>query len=481
MRVLLINPPVTRPLNFAADKVRISPFIPLGLAMIAAVLEKAGHEVKILDALIEGDLQGFDYFDGKNKIRYGLPGTEIAKQIYYFNPDYVGVSCIFSAMEDDAISICRLSKSVKSTIKTIIGGPWAGTNVESLSKNIYIDHIIQGEGEKAILDIVNKLTGDRSQYFIENLDTLPVPAYHLLNMQKYFELAPGHNGYKQKPFMPMLTSRGCPAKCTFCAIANHWGPDPRYRSVENVLAEIDFLVHEYGIKEIHFEDDNLTADRERAMKIFDGLIERNYGLTWTVPSGMAAYSLDDELLEKMAQSGCYSISLAIENGNQEIVTKIIKKPILLNKIKPMVDKIRSLGMDIRGFFILGYPGETKVDIENTIKFARYLELDWSHFFIFAPLPGTEIYQTCINKGYLKPEDFDPLRSFYKSVLKTPEFDQEYLIEAKDRANLETNFKYNYNLIHNPTKAAILFQNVLHLYPHLEFARKSLEEANKNIN
>jgi magnesium-protoporphyrin IX monomethyl ester (oxidative) cyclase len=479
MRVLLIAPPITRPTDFSAEKVRISPFIPIGLAMIAAVLENAGHEVKILDCLIENGAEVT--FCDKGFIRYGLTDEEIKDNIRKYKPDYVGVSCMFSAMEADAVNICKIAKSVNYNIRTIMGGAWAGTNrMNILAKNcISINHIIRGEGERVILDIIGQRRYTYHKY-IENLDTLPMPAYHLLDMKKYFQLASGHNGYKQKPFMPMLTSRGCPAACSFCSIANHWGKEPRYRSAEHVLREIDFLVKEYGIKEIHFEDDNLTADRDRAIKIFDGLIQRNYGLTWTVPSGMAVHNLDDELLEKMAQSGCYSVSLAVENGNQDIVTKIMKKPILLTKVKPMVDKIRSLGMDVRGFFILGYPGETKENIEDTIGFAKYLQLDWSHFFIFSPLPGTEIYKTCIDNGYLKPGDFDPLRSFYEPILKTPEFDQEYLIDAKERSNIEVNFRHNYNLEHNPTKAVRLFQAVVDMYPHLEFARKSLDEARRKL-
>lgn len=485
MRVLLIFPPVTRPKEFAADKVRITPFVPLGLAYIAAVLEREKIEVKIIDALIEGDLNGKEYGNG---IRYGLSDNEISQAIKNYNPDIVGTSALFSAMEWDAINICQLAKWIKPTLKTLMGGPWSGTNRDNILKNKCVDEVIIGEGEREILRLIScwfninfdGIKIDKSDY-IQDLDTITFPARHLLPMQKYFELAPGHNGYKQKPFTPMLTSRGCIAACTFCAIAGHWGKKPRYRSAENVLAEIDQLVQTYGVKEIHFEDDNLTADRERALKIFDGLIERNYGITWVVPSGMAVYSLDDELLEKMVQSGCYSVSLAIENGNQDIVTKIMHKPVRLEKVPPMVKKIRSLGMDVRGFFILGYPGECKADIENTIKFAGDLQLDWSHFFIFAPLPGTEIYQTCIDKGYLNPADFDPLRSFYQPILHTPEFDDKYLSEAKERANLEVNFKNNYNLKHDPVKAIRLFQNVLDIYPHLEFVKGYIEKAKDIIN
>jgi magnesium-protoporphyrin IX monomethyl ester (oxidative) cyclase len=461
--------------GFDASIVRVSPFIPLGLAYVAAALEKAGHEVRILDALIEGDLQGITQKKGYT-IRYGLSDHEIIKRIREYNPDCVGVSCLFSAMERDAVYVCGLAKEVNRNISTVIGGAWAGTNKEKILKfrGYSVDYVIRGDGEQAILDIINH--GFSRPRPIENLDTIPFPAYHLLPMQKYFDLAVGHAGYKQKPFMTMITSRGCKFACSFCSIANHWGKKPRYRSAVSVLSEIDFLVNQYGIREIHFEDDNLTGDRARAIQIFDGLIERNYGLTWTVPSGMAVSCLDDELLEKMAASGCYSVSLAIENGNQDICTKIMKKPINLAKVKPMVDKIRSLGMDVRGFFILGFPGEGKVDIENTIEFAKSLELDWSHFFVFSPLPGTEIYQTCIDRGWLDPNDFDPLRSFYSPMLKNQAFTHEYLTEAKERANIETNFLHNWNTENCPAKACRLFGAVVDMYPHLDFARKALEEA-----
>lgn len=497
-KVLLIFPPVTRPEDFSAKKVRISPFPPLGLACIAAVLEQeGGFDVKIKDALIEGDLSGQEYLQGK--IRYGLSDFEITQQIKEFQPDLIGVSCIFSAMEWDSLNICSLAKQLDRRIITVLGGPHAGANGrEILTKNKDCDFVIIGEGELSFRDLLSNLyrgltdfssidglvyrknglvvENPKEKYLFE-LDTLPLPARRLLPMEKYFDLAVAHSSFKNKPFTPMLTSRGCPAKCTFCAIANHWGKVQRTRSAKHVLDEMEDLIKQYGIKEIHFEDDNLTADKQRALDIFNGMIERGFRISWTVPSGMAVYSLDEELLVKMKESGCYSVSLAIENGNQEIVSKIMRKPVNLKKVPPLARKIRELGMEVKGFFILGYPGETKQTMQETNNFARELELDWAFFFIFSPLPGTEIYDTCIEKGYMKANDFDPLRSFYEPAITTPEFDQKYLVEIRERAILDVNFENNPNLRkYDLEKAIASFQNVVNLYPHFDFANYYLGEA-----
>jgi len=249
------------------------------------------------------------------------------------------------------------------------------------------------------------------------------------------------------------------------------------RSAENVLAEIDLLVEKYGVRELHFEDDNLTSDKERAMRIFRGLEERKYDLAWNVPSGMAAYTLDDEILERMAASGCYSVSLAIESGNQEVIHKLMNKPVNLKKIPGLVRRIRELGMDARGFFILGYPDETRENIRETVDFARGIELDWAYFFIASPLPNTVMWRTCVEKKYIRPEDFDPVRSFHKSIIRTPEFDPEYLAGVREEAIVDVNFRNNANLRkHNIDKAIESFKDVVAKYPHFDFANFYLGEA-----
>jgi len=244
-----------------------------------------------------------------------------------------------------------------------------------------------------------------------------------------------------------------------------------------VLDEIGHLIDTYGVKEIHFEDDNLTANKKRALDIFNGIIERGYDISWNVPSGMAVYTLDEELLVKMKASGCYSISLAIESGNQRVVRELMNKPVNLKVVPGLVRKIREVGMEVRGFFILGYPDETKETVRETVEFAKSLELDWAYFYIASPIPHTKMYEVCIEKKYIKPEDFDPVRNLNKSIIRTPELSPEYLTGVREEAIIDINFRNNPNLLkYDIDKAIEHFGEVVKRYPHFDFANFYLGEA-----
>ena len=496
-RILLLDPPVTRPRDFSHARCRVSVFTPLGLAYIAAVVENAGYKVRIVDGLLAGiDSGERPYGDGM--LRYGLEDDQIAAILRSERPDVVGISCLFSNKDLDMRLAARLVKQVLPEATVVVGGvhPTAlGTKL--LEEEAAIDYIVLGEGEKTFLDLIRVLEGkgdvsslDGIVYregglpvlvpktsFLADLNSLPLPARHLLDMRAYLGRASAHSGYKQKPFASVVSSRGCPAKCTFCAIELLWGKTPRFRSSASVLDEIEFLVRQYGVREIHFEDDNLTSDKQRALEIFDGLVRRKLGLSWTVPSGLAIYSLDEELLEAMAASGCYSISLAVESGDQEVLNTLMRKPSRLERVKPLVDKARSLGMKTKGFFILGFPGETKRSMQRTVEFAKSLDLDWALFFPATPLIGTKLYETCKAKHYLKDELVDFSRSFYVGNIETDQFDCDYVEKVKDEANIDVNFRCNANLRKYDADEAIRdFKSVLDFYPHLWFAHLYLGDA-----
>ena len=275
----------------------------------------------------------------------------------------------------------------------------------------------------------------------------------------------------------MITSRGCPCKCSFCALGAHWGNCQRKRSARNILDEMEALIRKYGIQEFHFEDDNLTADKKRAIELFNGMIDRKFNIVWHAPSGIAAYTLDAEIVERMAASGCYSITLGIESGSQQVLTKLMHKPVDLKKLPALVQVIRKHKIDVRGFFILGFPGETKEDMKRTIDYARGLELDWAYFSIFSPLPKTEIYRVCLEKGYIKEGDFDPIRSFHRSIVHTPEFTPEDLYQIREEAIIDICFRNNPNLRKYDVDTAIEnFSLVVRRYPHFDFANFYLAEA-----
>lgn len=498
-KILLVYPPVTRPKDFSAKAVRVSAFFPLGIAYLAASLEEVGkYQLHIMDALIDGDRdEGIPMCDGE-MLRYGLTDQEMAKRIEMFAPDVVMVSCLFSALQWDMNNVCKIAKKINPEIITVVGGAHVGAMpCNMLNQYGSINFVVIGEGEITVVDLLSALENDGSlenldgiafrdhgmpkcmpkTRYVEDLDSLPFPARHLFDMEKYLKNASPHSTFRRSPFTQMITSRGCPYKCTFCALENHWGLRQRMRSADNVLDEIEYLITNYGIEEIHFEDDNLTADKKRAMAIFNGMIERGFGISWNVPSGLAISTLSEEMLVKMKESGCYSISLAIESGNQDIVKKLMNKPVDLKVVPSLVKKIREVGMDARGFFILGYPGETKETIDQTIAFARELELDWAYFFIASPIPNTVMYKTCIEKGYIKEEDFDPVKSFYQSIIRTPEFCPEYLAERREEAIIDVNFRNNPNLLkYDIDKAIHSFEEVASRYPHFDFANFYLGEA-----
>ncbi|MBS3055947.1 MAG: cobalamin-dependent protein [Candidatus Aenigmarchaeota archaeon] len=492
-KILLIDPPTTRSLDFGSDKLRVGAVPPLGLAYIAAVLEQKKHEVKILDCTAEGILDGEKKIG--NKLRYGLSDEEIKKFISKFNPDVAGISCLFSNKHFDTQNVARIVKEVSKDIVTIAGGMHPTVAPEMTLEDGYVDIVVLGEGEYTFRNLVNALKKKKDisrvdgiafkrnekiikipkKTYIENLDELPLPARHLLKMDIYSKIASPHSGLKRTPFTSMITSRGCPIGCTFCSLRECWGNRFRPRSPDKVLEEIEILIRDYEIKEIHFEDDNLTLDRKRAEKIFDGIIRRNLDITWNVPSGLSVFALDGNLLEKMKESGCYEISIAIESGDQWVLNTLMRKPVDLTKVKPIVDKGRSLGFKVKGFFIIGLPGETKEHIERTVKFAAETGLDWAHFFIATPHLGTDLYRLCKEKGYIGKLDME--KSFFRGIITTPEFNPEYLEKVKERANYDINFRNNVNMKEGKYDRAIEhFKSVVDLYPKLTFARFFLAEA-----
>lgn len=441
MKVMLINPPETRPKPYTKEKVRISISVPLGLLYIAGVLEKHKHEVKVLDCMMSDDVS-----QNENEIRYGTSYRNIFREMNMFNPDIVGVTCLFSNKINDVLDICRLTKTYNKSVNTVIGGPHITACYEELSKNPYVNKCITGEGEYEFLKYI-----DGWNRKPESLDVYPFPARHLVSMEEYFKKQSAHSDYKNKRFTPMITSRGCPFNCNFCATKLHWG-EIRFRSPKNVSEEIGLLVDDYRVKEIHFEDDNMMVNNERAFELMENI--KTFNISWLCPSGTHVNSLTPELIEAMADSGCYSVSLAIESGVNRTLD-LMNKKVDLKKVPLLVKSIKDNNMKAKGFFMLGYPGETKEDMKRTIEYAHSLELDWTLFFFVAPLPGTRL-----TKQLDYPIDYRT--SFLTPVIRTKDFTPEDIIQIKEEANRLCNFNER-NRKRNPE----MFKHILELYPKLE--------------
>lgn len=415
-KILLIQPPLTTHTDMSSEPKGIHP--PIGLAYLAAVLENE-YDVRIIDCVVEGYETEVPL--GRNLIRYGLSYDAIEKRIQAFQPDLVGVSNSFSSGFREALQVCALVKKINPEIITVIGGPHPSAMPEDVLQHEEIDFAILGEGEYSFRDLVKALgQGDFSALdgvayrnngkaevipktrFIENLDELPFPARHLLPMDKYFEIGEAFIITRRKPFTPLNTSRGCVAKCTFCPVHATWGGKWRSRSAESVLEEIEHLVRTYGVREIHFDDDNLVLNKKRARAIFQGMIDRKLDLVWTVPTGLALWAVDPDLLRLMRDSGCYKLFLAVESGDEHILRDVIRKPLDIRKVKPLVNTMKDLGIEVESFFVVGMPGETPDSLKRTFRFAKELDIHATHYFFANPMPGTGLWKECADKRYFVP-------------------------------------------------------------------------------
>lgn len=412
-KILLIMPPATITGEYTKE---IQP--PLGLAYIAACLENEYH-VEILDAPCEGWEK--EEKEAGGAITYGINFGTVRERIESFKPDIVGVSCLYSMQYKNAHKVCAVAKDACKEVITIMGGAHPTTLPRETLNDINVDFVILGEGEDSIKKLLGRIREGKDiadidgvafreegnvvvkpkTKFIEDLDTIPFPARHLLPMEKYFKINLPHGvSSRYSPNTPVITSRGCPANCIFCSIHCIWGYRYRARSVENIIAELKLLKNTYNIREIQFEDDNLTYDKKRAMALFGRMVEEKLNLAWTTPNGVAMWSMDKELLFKMKQSGCYRLCLAIESGDQKMLFETIRKPLNLQKVKELMKWIKAYHFETDAFFVVGFPNETKREIRNTFRFARELKADNASFYIATPYPGTELFDICKKGGHL---------------------------------------------------------------------------------
>ena len=456
MKILLVHPPGNY-MKLISGYERKPAVIPMGLMYIAAELERCGHEVQILDALIDG------YYHEEpvrgDGIRYGLPYKEIVRRISDYGPDIVGVTCLQSARHHEAHEVLRAAKEYDPRVTTVMGGPHA-TGIPRLNmKDPNLDIIVLREGEKVFARLVEELSkanpdlssvpsicrrdGDEIRtnqgvLVYEDIDDLPWPAYHMVPMEKYFEVgenpSPFH-GIKRTSIM--ITSRGCPHCCSYCPSGMTFVGSRRKRSMTDVLDEMAFLNYEYGVEEIQFEDYNFTVDREMTAGFCRELIRRNLPMTWGLPHGMEVHSLDDELLEMLWESGNHTLYLAVESANADFFGSDGMKDVERSEVYRVIKRGRELGFRIVLYFMIGHYSETKDDILRTVALARELSPDYVNFFITTPVPGTRYFDECMAKG-LFYEGFNIERDVWrlrysKGNIATDEFDPEFVERTRKEA------------------------------------------------
>lgn len=448
-KILLIAPPAVTAKNLRD----INPLPPMGLGYLAAVLEKLGIEVKILDCLIRG--WSNEESVSEKMVKVGLSDKDIECHIRDFQPDMVGVNCQFTRQYKIYHHIFSLVKRVNPDCVLVAGGAHTTVCPEEVLEDANCDFIILGEGEESLRDLVQVLisSGDFSlidglgwksdgkilispkMKVITDLDSIPYPAYHLMDLESYFGLDSSHGTRHRFRFSPIITSRGCPAKCSFCSAHKVWGDRHRMRSVENVIGEMKLLKNIYKIEELMFEDDNVTANPKFAKELFRRMIEEGFNFIWDTPNGVGVWSMDEEMIDLMKQSGCVKLNFPVESGSQRVLDHIIRKPLKLDKVRHLIKYCKKIGLDSGMFLVVGMPGESIDEMWQSISFAVSCGCYNPHISVATPYPGTKLFQECVNKKlFAKEFHYDDLfiRSF---LIRTPEWNGHKLRKTLLKANI----------------------------------------------
>lgn len=434
VKVMLIEPPIS------TDKSEKFPThqIPLGFLYMGDILQKNNFEVKILDCpLYYKQKRQID----KNTFKFGLFPEQIKQAIKEFNPDIIGVSCSYTMFEKDSFEVIDLIKKVNNKIKIIIGGAHASSNPEFVLRNKNIDLIVIGEGEYTLLEIAEKVrdtkplqnikgtalvyngkfkkNSPREQ--IQDLDKLDL-AWNLINLEEYFQHPDNSEVAIRTPSANLITSRGCPGQCVFCSVHTVWGRKWRAMSPKKVVDEIEYLYKQHNVKNFRINDDNLTLDKKRIIQICEEIKKRNLDIKWDTPSGVAFWTLDEEVLDAMKSAGYYRVTFGIESGCKETL-KYIRKNIDLKKVNRLIDYSHKIGLWTASFFIIGFPFETKQQIKTTTDFIINSNLNFPFIFIAQPYLGTDLYEDFKKAGLLKESSIEgstPMNTKYYSKYLSPE-------------------------------------------------------------
>lgn len=413
MKILLVNPPMERLSGVA------SWFFPLGLTYLASVLRRNGHEVHVYVA---------DNFGRTSKIEH--PNQRMALDIYLetlydekheawaefhsilheLQPDVVGITA-YTRFVGSCLKIASLCKEYNPACKVIIGGTHPTIQSSELLESEFVDFLVLGEGENTIQELVKylydrntayheidglsyKRNGDivhnKPRMLINNLDEIPIPSRDLLM---------GIENFTSEDMGVIITSRGCPYHCTYCACPKMWR-GVRYRSIDNVIEEIRQVMLEYGTVQFAIYDDTFTINRQRVLEFCKTLAKERININWTCTTRLDL--LDDEQLIMMKKSGCNNVKVGVESGSPEIL-ELMKKKETMDEMRKGAELLKMHGFFWSGYFMMGLPNETKKDVLDTLEFMKELKPNFAQMSIFLPLPGTELFSLGVRQGLYKPK------------------------------------------------------------------------------
>jgi len=432
----------------------------LGLLMLGATLRKEGHRVRIVDA----SAQGLGY-------------EQTLREISRFKPDIIALTAVTPSIIKTVKLAARI-KEVRPSVPIVIGGPhFTAVPEETLLDYPVFDYGIVGEGENTLVDLVESLAVESSPsdvpgvafqekgkvHFgptrspIQDLDALPFPAWDLLDgfPSQYH---PALFKYKRLPSTHIISARGCPNRCIFCD-TSVFSRQIRYHAPEYILEMIGYLVKDFGIREVIFEDDQFLVKRRRVEEICEGLLKAGLGISWCCSARVNSVN-DTGLLNLMKRAGCWQISYGIESADQKILN-FAKKGIAIEQIEKAVRMTREAGMLSKGYFIFGLPYETEETMKQTIRFAKSIPLDDMSIFILTPFPGSEMFDIAEQHGTIH-KDYEKMNLL--EVVYVPNglsrekllyFQQRFMKEFYIRPHVIGN--YLKRIANNPSNLSSMFK------------------------
>ncbi|MFC1915609.1 B12-binding domain-containing radical SAM protein [Chloroflexota bacterium] len=419
MRTLLINPNSSEAYGLGGHC-----SFPLGLGYVAAVLE-AHHEVKVIDA-------GAEKFND----------DPLKQRITEIRPEIVGITSDTLTFQR-AIEIAEMVKQINQETVIVVGGAHPNVWPTYPLKYDCFDISVYGEGERTVVELWNRIERGESyqdvkgiafrvkgeivvtprRELIENLDELPSPARHLFPMDKY---ADGESHLHVSPVYPIGTSRGCPFACAFCSNNVVFGKKYRFRNSKNVVDEIELLINQYKAKGIYFREDLFTVNKKRVIDVCNEIKTRGLHFKWECESRVN--TADEEMLKAMKEAGCEQTWFGVESGSQRILD-YLNKQITLQQAREAYRLCKKIGLRAGASFMIGVPGETMDDINDTINFAKELGADFTWFNIFTGFPTSPLYEYVReNKLYEKEINHGIL------IIKTDKFNREELEKIQGNAH-----------------------------------------------
>lgn len=446
-KIVLIIPPL---LGGIGDPFGSIPSLPVGVPYLASYLRKEGFIVAIIDAF---GLMPLKKTIIKNKfVSYGLTINEIISKIPT-DVYCIGISVHSGSSHSftqNLISVLRSNDSFRKKL-IVVGGAQPTFLYNDFIKS-GADAVILGEGEESFTKLLNSKRKDWAKIdgiaytghvnpklnFIKDLDELPFPAINLLPLNNYWKLGYAHGPVKGR-YTFLITSRGCPLNCSFCAAPGLWQRKWRVRSPKNVVDEIEYFSKKYNIRDFHIQDDNFTFDKVRCKEVCNEIINRKLNINWKLPAGMKIETVDEETITLMAKSGCNYVSFSPETGSKRVLDLMNKRFNHEYALK-MASIMHKRGIKLQACFVLGFPGENNLDRIETTSYIKKLVkagVDEIGLFIMTPLPGANAYST--NKF-----EFDS----FEELNFSPRYRKDYEMLNKFRTVLYLKFLF-YRLLYHP--------------------------------